>query len=366
MKVKSKNIERFSIDDNDDDDDIDNDNNSNKNIERDDDKSKPVITINLDDYEENDISIEDINEPNRQLSNNFLILFWYNYYPLILVFLSGLGFSIQTMFVKLMSNSLSKQHGSSGDISGEFSFEFCFYRGLLQFVLSLSIIKYSNSNSNSNSNRGNNVQIVPIFGNDWWTTYILTLRSFFGFGGVIFAFLSVECLPVGDSTTLVMLSPLFATLFSFCILGEPLYTSFVIASILSLVGLVLIAQPESIFGTDHPTKNPNLLLGVTFALLGALSAGGAYVCVRMLGLSGIPWYNVTFVQSLGQIFLVFPAMFIYSHGKQIGWENENVGLILLGGSIGAVSQAAMTVGMQRESSARATSMRMSDVLFGTN
>lgn len=106
------------------------------------------------------------------------------------------------------------------------------------------------------------------------------------------------------------------------------------------------------------------MLGLGLALSGALSAGGAYVCVRMLGLRGISWYNVTFVQSFGQIFLVFPSMWVYTHGKILAWENQNLGYIFLGASIGAVSQAAMTIGMQRESSARATSMRMSDVLFG--
>jgi drug/metabolite transporter (DMT)-like permease len=160
-----------------------------------------------------------------------------------------------------------------------------------------------------------------------------------------------------------MLSPLFATLFSFCILGEPLYLSFIVATVFSLLGLILIAQPESIFGSAS-SSNPNSLLGVTFALCGALSAGGAYVFVRYLGTTGIPWYNVTFVQSFGQIFLVFPSMWIYTRGNIVAWENQNLIWVLLGGTIGAISQSAMTVGMQRESSARATSMRMSDVLFG--
>ena len=348
--MKKSTIESFTIDNGDDDDDE-----LNETISK---NAKPIVTITLDDYEDNDLSIDDINEP-LERRQSCLLTFWNNYYALILVFLSGFGFSIQTIFVKLMSNDLAKKHQGFG-VSGEFSFEFCFYRGLLQFALSLGIIRYNSKQSN-NSNGGSN-NPVRICGNDWRTTLILTLRSLFGFGGVIFSFLSVECLPVGDSTTLVMLSPLFATLFSFCILGEPLHLSFIVASFFSLIGLVLIAQPESIFGTE--SSNPNLYLGVTLALLGALSAGGAYVCVRMLGLSGIPWYNVTFVQSFGQIFLVFPSMWIYTHGKIVAWENQNLLWILLGGSIGALSQAAMTVGMQRESSARATSMRMSDVLFG--
>ena len=39
-------------------------------------------------------------------------------------------------------------------------------------------------------------------------------------------------------------------------------------------------------------------------------------------------------------------------------------MIFSGGFIGAWSQIAMTVGMQREKSATATAMRMSDVIFG--
>ena len=104
--------------------------------------------------------------------------------PLFYVFMSGLGFSIQTLFVKLLL------------IDGvNAPFVFCFYRGLFQMLLSSIIMFY---------NRDNN---TAVFGETWKIKGIMLLRSVIGYGGIAFVFLSVEYLPIGDATVLSMLAP---------------------------------------------------------------------------------------------------------------------------------------------------------------
>lgn len=113
--------------------------------------------------------------------------------PLFYVFLSGLGFSIQTLFVKLLV--LGGYHSS---------FVCVFYRGLFQMLLSIFVMFY------------NRDQGIAVFGETWHIKTILFFRSVIGYGGIAFAFLAVEVLPVGDATVLTMLSPFVSLISSFC------------------------------------------------------------------------------------------------------------------------------------------------------
>ena len=109
--------------------------------------------------------------------------------PLFYVFISGLGFSIQTLFIKLLSEN-----------GFESSFECVFFRGLFQILLSAIVMYHHREND------------VAIFGENRKVTWIIFLRSVIGYGGIAFAFLSVERLPVGDATVLTMLAPFVSCL----------------------------------------------------------------------------------------------------------------------------------------------------------
>jgi len=62
---------------------------------------------------------------------------------------------------------------------------------------------------------------MPIFGKTNYIRFLLFFRSVIGFGGIAFSFLSVELLPIGDSTVLCMLSPFIAAVLGVIILSEP-------------------------------------------------------------------------------------------------------------------------------------------------
>lgn len=193
-----------------------------------------------------------------------------NYLPLFLVFLSGIGFSIQTLFIKL----LSVDDGFSG------SFQIIFFRGLTQLALASLFIRCSKAEDRD----------VPLFGGSNRIRLLLFLRSFFGYLGIAFAFLSVERLPIGDSTVLVMLSPLFASMASFVMLGEPWRGGEFLATLVSLSGVVLVARPPFFFADAAAGSSPPDPTGVLFALIAAVSAGMAYTIVRMLGTTAkMPW-----------------------------------------------------------------------------
>lgn len=59
-----------------------------------------------------------------------------------------------------------------------------------------------------------------------------------------------------------------------------------------------------------------------------------------------------------------PCILLSGQGFHLNLTYLQFCIVFIGGFIGAWSQIAMTIGMQREKSASATAMRMSDVIFG--
>lgn len=227
----------------------------------------------LDDQEIGITSTNYFNRLNSWLTNEKIL----QYLPLGLVFLSGFGFSIQTLFVKLLEE---------GGFSGSFFIVFC--RGWIQLFISSFAIKLQQ----------NPEEDVKLCGNTPFIAFMLFLRSVIGFGGIAFSFMSVERIPMGDATVLVTLSPFFSAVLARIILGEPYYMLEFLATILSLIGAVLVARPQFIFH-DADRFIPLDTTGVILALLGAVTSGGAYITVRILGTSAkMPWSHVCFAQVL--------------------------------------------------------------------
>lgn len=285
--------------------------------------------------------------------------------PLLYVFLSGIGFSIQALLIKLLS-----ERGFHG------SFLCVFLRGLVQLVLSSVFIYYDVDRLPSKEildtrdavqavGVGGEGQGVRLFGNTPYVRCILFLRSFTGFGGILFAFLSIEMISIGDSTVLQMLSPMLCTIIGCCVLNEPWRLPEFCATIVSLVGATLVVKPPILFGSSH-MQSSSFYLGVIYSLLACVTSACAYIFIRILGTTAkMPWANVVFAQAIGQVLLSFPSSYLFRkplHLQQYSWQEYSV--VCLVGVVGAFSQILMTIGMQREKSAAATAMRMSDLLFG--
>lgn len=283
--------------------------------------------------------------------------------PLLYVFLSGIGFSIQALMIKLLS-----ERGFHG------SFLCVFLRGSVQLVLSSVFIYYDKERLPSKEilDTGDAVQAgsagregVRLFGNTPYVRWILFLRSFTGFGGILFAFLSIELIALGDSTVLQMLSTVLCAIIGCCVLNEPWRLPEFCATIVSLVGAILVVKPPIIFGSSH-AQSSSFYLGVIYSLLACVTSACAYIFIRILGTTAkMPWANVVFAQAIGQVLLSFPSSYLFRqplHLQQYSWQEYSV--VCLVGVVGAFSQILMTIGMQREKSAAATAMRMSDLLFG--
>lgn len=335
--------------------------------------------------------------------------------PLFLVFLSGIGFSIQTLIVKLLAVNL-KYYGS---------FECVCARGFVQLIISAIFIYYNTYTYNKQVREyeeTNNKSLIELlekppqlFGNTNYVRLMIFLRSVIGYGGISLTFLATEYIPISDSIVLSMLSPLVASVNSFLFLGENISIYEGISIIASLIGTVFVAKPSFLF-PNHSYDNissSDHTKGVVAALFSSLFAGYAYMFVRILGTSAkMPWSNVCFSQAIGQIVLSLPFIYLNLRKEEDSSssiqldssipidssnstdtpsrlfslfdvstspdlvEDEDLDyfmrhrdflipfLIFLAGFVGAWSQISMTIGMQREKSAAATAMRMSDIVMG--
>jgi drug/metabolite transporter (DMT)-like permease len=264
-------------------------------------------------------------------------------WPLIAVFLSGLGFSIQTFIIKKLG-----EHGYHE------VFVAVFFRGLVQCLVSIYYVQIGWSTPPGEAK-------VALFGESRRLHFILAARAVIGSLGIIFSFLAVDHLPLADAICLVMLSPLIASVLSYYFLGEPWRLVERVACLISISGMVFVVKPSFIFGSD--TALP--AIGVVFGLISACSAGTAFVLVRVLGTVAImPWETICLTQSLGQMILALPFTYLFKEHFVLPTVPWMFWLLILGSIVGTISQILMTIGMQREKSAAAGAMRMSDILFG--
>ena len=101
------------------------------------------------------------------------------------------------------------------------------------------------------------------------------IRSTLGTGGMTFLALSLMLLPIAQATAINFTAPVFATLLSAIVLGEPVGPRRWLALALGITGVFVIARPFSEGSISH--------VGLLVALLGATFAGAVSVTVRQIG-----------------------------------------------------------------------------------
>ena len=105
----------------------------------------------------------------------------------------------------------------------------------------------------------------------------LLIRSVGGVAGMVGNFYAIDRLDLSDASMLNKMSPFFALLFSAVFIKEKVRPKQAIAIVVAFLGALCIIKPTF--------ANANLFASVC-GFLGGMAAGGAYTCVRYLGLRG--------------------------------------------------------------------------------
>lgn len=202
---------------------------------------------------------------------------------------------------------------------------------------------------------------------------LLIARGIGGFFGVCGMYFSLQYLPISEATVLTFLVPIGACYaFSLLIAGETFSRQQQLASFISLIGVVFIARPASLFGQGNaaPAASPDMdvsvpgnatdaaqtqdaagptpgqhLQAVALGLMGVCGAIAALSAIRAIGTRAHALLSVNYfaawctIASLFAI-IVFPDVKFRLPGNASEW-----GWLITLGACGFVMQILLTKGM---------------------
>ncbi|KAE8453071.1 hypothetical protein EG329_012258 [Mollisiaceae sp. DMI_Dod_QoI] len=225
---------------------------------------------------------------------------------------------------------------------------------------------------------------------------LLVARSFTGFFGIFGMYYSLQYLPVADAVVITFLAPSVASYGCYLFLREPFPRSAQYASLISLIGVVMIARPTSFFSsppststaTTPPTNTTTStspmdssfptptsgqrLSAVLVAMLGVLGSAGAFTAIRWIGLQVHPLISVNYFSvfctliSILALTLSAPLHISEDLHFKLPANGRQWSMLLFLGVCGFVMQYLLTKGLAqggRGGGARATNMIYTNMLF---
>ena len=132
----------------------------------------------------------------------------------------------------------------------------------------------------------------------------LLIRSVAGIVGVFGNFYAIDKIDLSDASMLNKMSPFFALIFSAVFIKEKVKPKQAIAIAGAFIGALFIIKPT--FG------NENLIASMA-GFIGGMCAGGAYTCVRWLGIKGENGKRIVFFFSAFSSFVTLPYLIFNYH-----------------------------------------------------
>jgi drug/metabolite transporter (DMT)-like permease len=209
---------------------------------------------------------------------------------------------------------------------------------------------------------------------------------------------SLLYLPLADATVITFLSPALAGYACYLLFKEPFTRIEQIASMVSLLGVILIARPTSFFhlgnsnsGPHSPPGAPNItstvadhgyhfptptsaqrLSAIAISLLGVAGSACVFTTLRWIGHRAHPLISVNYF-AIWCTLVSFAALSIGSHiPPPLGSADLHLafpvslkqwGMLFFLGTCGFIMQFMMTAGLSHEKSNRATNMVYTNMLF---
>lgn len=231
------------------------------------------------------------------------------------VFMSALFYSINAIFVKMLSNLHPLQIAMS--------------RFAVQFILLLPFITHKRNEED-------------ILGKPGLRKF-MWIRGLCGAAGMMCIYSAISYLRVADAATLAYSRMMFIPFIARILLREKISTLELILSILSLIGVVLIAKPPFIFHASAAKDFVNPI-GVLLGILAALFQGTSIVLVRKLG-DTYPPLSVGYYSVCGAVISI---ILLFSLQEFQYPCTQDLPLLFLIGFIGVAGQYLLTIGLQRE------------------
>ena len=198
---------------------------------------------------------------------------------ILCILTSAFGFALMAAFVRLCDDF-------GAPVS---SFQKSFFRNIVALVIAVSVFV-----ADRRAGSGRPHEPVPV--KAW---LVIFLRSFLGTVGIFANFYALSHIPIAEGQTLNKTAPFFTVIFAWMFLGEK--AGWRVFGVLSLAfaGVLFIVKPGFAGDAAFP---------LAMGLVGGLAAGGAYACVRHLGVLKVESALIILVFSLFSCLASVPFM----------------------------------------------------------
>lgn len=197
---------------------------------------------------------------------------------------------------------------------------------------------------------------------------ILLLRCFVGTSGLVLSFYAFRHMPLADASVIIFSTPVFVALFARLFLREPCNLFNVFTIILSLIGIVFITRPFTIFGDSVPSlvdeeidfdKDYNAW-GPVAAFASTMFGANAYVTLRAL--KGLHFSVI--MMNFGAFALIYTTCVTWSIGA-FCWPNcdSDRWMVAVLGLFSFLGQVLLTISLQLEQAGPVAIARSADIVF---
>ena len=208
---------------------------------------------------------------------------------------------------------------------------------------------------------------------------ILFLLGLAGVGQILFVFLSLERIPMGDATVIQFTAPVFTTAFSGLLLGTGCSLIDAVCGCVSFLGVVVMTKPSIFFGTvektDHEVNQSSVnnhvvnlstdseyIFGVIFALLAAIFVSIFYVLTKIFGQRLDVTVTVLYPSTFGIILAPIVGVAFKNVGQLPSDWITSLSLILVG-FLSFVHLMFVAEALQLEDAGPASLIRNLDVVY---
>ncbi|KAH6904971.1 DUF6-domain-containing protein [Coprinopsis sp. MPI-PUGE-AT-0042] len=210
---------------------------------------------------------------------------------------------------------------------------------------------------------------------------LLVVRGITGFISLFGIYYSLQYLSLSDATVLTFLTPMYTAVTGAVLLGEVITRRQIFAGIVSLMGVILIARPEALFGTSRPGTVPDVpleaagamleeddgsstqrLIAIGIAVVGPLGAAGAFTTLRAIGKRAHPLHALNSFSSQCAIASGI-AMIVKKEPFILPGRPEWLAMFAMIGFFGFLAQIILTLGLQRETASRGSMGLYSQIIF---
>ncbi|XP_076343644.1 solute carrier family 35 member G1-like [Tachypleus tridentatus] len=167
-----------------------------------------------------------------------------------------------------------------------------FYRGMYMVTITCPLVIHSGQS---------------IFSDSLNNFLFLVLRGTMSTGASVLMYNSLNFLPLGNATCLIMTESVLTTIFAYIILREKVHLMDLLAIALSMTGIILVCRPPFIFDNENNVNTSNQVIGSLMALGSSVFNALSQVITRKI--MYIHYSVVIFQYSLLQIILLGIYMF---------------------------------------------------------